>query len=78
MCLAFPACMCISSRCFIKIKETWQFLSFFPPFVFPVMPFTFPVAEKQELKYMHYEIILPENSMGNLSNPSQVITREKK
>lgn len=41
------------------------------------MPFTFPVAEKQELKYMHYEIILPENSMGNLSNSSQVITQEK-
>lgn len=26
---------------------------------------------------MHYEIILPENSMENLSNPSEVITHEK-
>lgn len=46
-------------------------------FVLPVLPFTFPVAEKQELQDMHYEILLPENSMENLSNPSQVITHEK-
>lgn len=48
------------------------------PFVLPAMPFTFPVAETQELQDMHYEILLPENSMENLSNPSQVITHEKK
>lgn len=41
------------------------------------MSFTFPVAEKQELRYTHYEIILPENSMESLSNPSQIITHEK-
>lgn len=41
------------------------------------MSFIFPVAEKQELQYTHYEIILPENSMENPNNPSQVITHEK-
>lgn len=46
-------------------------------FVLPVLPFTFPVAEKHELQDMHYEILLLENSVENLSNPSQVITHEK-
>lgn len=46
-------------------------------FVLSVMPFIFPVAEKQELPYIHYKIILPENSMENLSNPSPAFTHEK-
>lgn len=78
MCLAFSACICISSHCFLKIKETWHD-SFSPDnvlpvslsslsvaslsFGLPVMQFTFPVAEKQELQDMHHEILLLENSM---------------